>query len=119
MPKCFDPRFDILPDAQKHIWAALSAAPRLSFVLYGGTAIALHLGHRQSVDFDFFRADPLDKQEIRAAFAFLDNASTLQDTPDTLIALAQMPSGPVSSDKQMPAEDATQGGMCLIPRNRF
>ncbi|MGM0425440.1 MAG: nucleotidyl transferase AbiEii/AbiGii toxin family protein [Thermodesulfobacteriota bacterium] len=24
------------------------------FVLYGGTAIALHLGHRSSVDFDFF-----------------------------------------------------------------
>ena len=24
------------------------------YVLYGGTAIALHLGNRQSVDFDFF-----------------------------------------------------------------
>jgi hypothetical protein len=95
MPKCFDPRLDVLPDAQKEIWAALSAAPRLSFVLYGGTAIALHFGHRQSVDFDFFRADPLDKQELRAAFGFLDRAATLQDTPDTLVALAEMPSGPV------------------------
>jgi hypothetical protein len=95
MPKRFDPRLDVLPDAQKEIWAALSAAPRLSFVLYGGTAIAIHLGHRQSVDFDFFRTDPLDKQEIRAAFAFLKNASTLQDTPDTIVALAEMPSGPV------------------------
>lgn len=95
MPQCFDPRLDVLPDAQKEIWPALSAAPRLSFVLYGGTAIALHLGHRQSVDFDFFRADPLDKQEIRAAFAFLDNAPVLQDTPDTLTVLAQMPSGSV------------------------
>jgi len=95
VPKCFDPKLDVLSDAQKEIWAGLSAAPRLSFVLYGGTAIALHLGHRQSVDFDFFRADPLDKQEIRAAFAFLDNAPVLQDTPDTLTALAQMPSGSV------------------------
>jgi hypothetical protein len=95
MPKCFDPRLDVLPDAQKEIWAALSAAPRLSFVLYGGTAIALHLGHRQSVDFYFFRTDPLDKPEIRAAFAFLKDASTLQDTPDTLVVLADMPSGPV------------------------
>jgi hypothetical protein len=25
-----------------------------SNVLYGGTAITLHLGHRESVDFDFF-----------------------------------------------------------------
>jgi hypothetical protein len=89
--KCFDPRLDVLPDAQKEIWASLSAAPRLSFVLYGGTAIARYLGHRQSVDFDFFRTAPLDKQELRTTFAFLDNASVLQDTPNTLVALAQMP----------------------------
>jgi hypothetical protein len=95
MPKCFDPRLDVLPGAQREIWAALSAAPGLSFVLYGGTAIALHLGHRQSVDFDFFRTAPLDKEEIRTAFAFLDSAQVLQDTPDTLVALAQLPSGAV------------------------
>jgi hypothetical protein len=65
MPKCFDPRLDVLPLAQKEIWPALSAAPHLSFVLYGGTAIALHLGHRQSVDFDFFRSDPLDRAEAK------------------------------------------------------
>ena len=29
------------------------------FYLAGGTAIALHLGHRRSVDFDWFRAAPL------------------------------------------------------------
>jgi len=44
---------DILPPAQRKIWDALSALPS-EFVLYGGTAIALQLGHRQSVDFDFF-----------------------------------------------------------------
>jgi hypothetical protein len=95
MPKRFDPRLDILPAAQKEIWASLSAAPRLSFVLYGGTAIALHLGHRQSVDFDFFRDGRLDKGELREAFAFIDDATVLQDTPDTLAVLAAMPSGPV------------------------
>ena len=57
MPQCLEPRLDVLPEAQQQIWASLSAAPRLSFVLYGGTAVALHLGHRQSLDFDFFRAD--------------------------------------------------------------
>jgi hypothetical protein len=39
----------------------LPPAQRLGFVLYGGTAIALRLGHRSSVDFDFFTADPLKK----------------------------------------------------------
>ena len=95
MPRRFDPRLDVLPAAQKEIWTSLSAAPRLSFVLYGGTAVALHLGHRQSVDFDFFRTDPLDKDEIRAAFPFLTGATVLQDTPNTLVVLAAMPSGPV------------------------
>jgi Nucleotidyl transferase AbiEii toxin, Type IV TA system len=95
MPPCLDPRIDILPDAQKEIWASLSPAPRMSFVLYGGTAIALHLGHRQSVDFDFFRHTPLDKDEIRSTFAFFGRSTIVQDTRDTLMAIAQMPSGPV------------------------
>ena len=64
-------------------------------MLYGGTAIALYLGHRQSVDFDFFRASPLDKIQLRERFAFFDNATVVQDSPDTLVVVAQMPSGPV------------------------
>jgi len=27
------------------------------FILYGGTALALRLGHRESVDFDFFSSE--------------------------------------------------------------
>jgi hypothetical protein len=95
MPRLFDPRLDVLPDAQKEIWASLAPSPRLSFVLYGGTAVALHLGHRQSIDFDLFRAEPLDKDEIRVAFPFLADATVLQDTPDTLVAVTSMLSGPV------------------------
>jgi len=36
-----------------------------SFYLVGGTAIALHLGHRRSIDFDLFRSSPLVKHRIR------------------------------------------------------
>jgi hypothetical protein len=50
--KEFSPRTDILPAAQLRLWRELSAVPD-EFVLYGGTAIALHLGHRTSVDFFF------------------------------------------------------------------
>jgi hypothetical protein len=95
MPTCFDPRLDILPKAQREIWASLSPAPRLAFVLYGGTAIALHLGHRASLDFDFFRSEQIDKEAIRGAFAFINGATVLQDTSDTLVIVATMPSGPV------------------------
>jgi hypothetical protein len=55
MSKRLDPKFEVLPAAQQQIWNVLAAAPRLGFVLYGGTAIALHLGHRRSIDFEFFR----------------------------------------------------------------
>jgi hypothetical protein len=102
-----DARLDALPSAQREIWEHLRPAPSLSFVLYGGTAIALHLGHRESIDFDFFRAEPLDKTRIRAAFAFFDRATIVQDSPDTLVVLAQMPSdsvkvsffGPIGFDR--------------------
>jgi hypothetical protein len=87
MPQRLDPKFDVLPAAQQQIWNALAAAPRLGFVLYGGTAIALHLGHRRSIDFDFFRSEPLDKNQLRAKFEFVKGAAVLQDTPDTQVIL--------------------------------
>jgi len=46
---------DILPPAQRRLWDTGLGVPR-HFVLYGGTALALRLGHRQSVDCDFFSA---------------------------------------------------------------
>jgi hypothetical protein len=95
MPQQFEPRTDILPKAQQELWPLLSPAAGLSFVLYGGTAVALHFGHRVSVDFDFFRSDPLDKDELKASFAFMGDATTIQEGVNTLIVEAKMPSGPV------------------------
>ncbi len=34
------------------------------FYLVGGTAIALHIGHRRSVDFDFFKLNALNRKSI-------------------------------------------------------
>ena len=95
MPECFDPRTDILPKAQQEIWPLLSPASDLGQVLYGGTAVALHLGHRVSLDFDFFQSAPLDKKQIEASFAFMRDATTIQEDKDTLVILVPMPSGPV------------------------
>src|SRR5256885_2939640 len=95
MPGPFDPRIDVLPPAQKEIWPQLAPAPDLSFVLYGGTAVALHLGHRVSIDFDFFKAEPLEKARIEASFQFVRNARTIQEDENTLVVGVSMPSGPV------------------------
>lgn len=95
MPETFKPRTDILLAAQRELWPLLAPAPGLSYVLYGGTAVALHLGHRVSVDFDFFRSEPLDKAELRATFPFLNDAETLQEDANTLVFRAMIPSGAV------------------------
>lgn len=95
MPILFDPKFEILPPAQLEIWEALRPAARLGFSLYGDTAIALQLGHRQSVDFDFFNAGPLNKETLKAAFPFIGDAIALQDGPNTLVVSTKMPSGEV------------------------
>ena len=80
----FKPHLKILPPAQQWLWPELRAAAELGFVLYHGTAIALRLGHRQSVDFDFFSARPLDREVLHAAFAFLARATVWQDRQNTL-----------------------------------
>jgi hypothetical protein len=95
MPRRFEPKTAILPKSQREIWPLLAPAPSLSFVLYGGTAVALYLGHRTSVDFDFFRSAPLDKKEIEESFAFVRDAETIQEAENTLVIMAAMPSGPV------------------------
>jgi len=95
MPGPFEPRIEILPAAQKEIWPQLAPAPGQSFVLYGGTAVALHLGHRVSIDFDFFRSEPLEKTKIESSFRFARNARTIQEDKNTLVWSVAMPSGPV------------------------
>lgn len=95
MPQCFDAKKEILPPAQQEIWPQLAPAPKASFVLYGGTAIALHLGHRVSIDFDFFSAGPLDKKKLQDSFVFMYGAKTLQEDPRTLVIMAKTPSGSV------------------------
>ena len=79
----FAPRLDILPSAQRRLWGELSAVPP-EFVLYGGTALALHLGHRQSVDFDFFGDKPLDPERLVPALPFLQSAVVTQREPNTV-----------------------------------
>ena len=49
-----DEIFDQPHVSPRALWPDLAEVPH-SFVLYGGTALALRLGHRISEDFDFFR----------------------------------------------------------------
>jgi Nucleotidyl transferase AbiEii toxin, Type IV TA system len=76
------PRLDTLPAEQRRLWPELSQIPD-HFVLYGGTAVALRLGGRQSVDFDFFTNQPVSANVLSRSLAFLDGAELIQSEPNT------------------------------------
>lgn len=88
----FTPRLEILPPAQRRLWPALSEVPA-HFVLYGGTALALRLGHRTSEDFDFFSAAGFRPDELRRQLGFAERAEVTQATTNTLTFRTAGPDG--------------------------
>lgn len=89
----FYPRLDILPASQQRLWPELAATPA-QFVLYGGTAIALRLGHRVSVDFDFFSQEPFSPANLQAEVPYLTGGTVRQSAPNTLTVTVER-GGPV------------------------
>jgi nucleotidyltransferase AbiEii toxin of type IV toxin-antitoxin system len=87
------PRLDVLPPSQRRLWADLDQIPS-GFVLYGGTALALRLGHRTSEDFDFFSNALFQPDELERRITFLTGAPRLQSSPNTLVSLVER-EGPV------------------------
>lgn len=75
---------EILPKEQLKIYDKLSFLKDKGFVLFGGTALALQIGHRVSVDFDFFIKDVLNnklkeliQKELKADIILQDEINTL------------------------------------------
>ena len=71
------------------LWRELGDVPA-ELVLYGGAAVALHPGRRQSVDFDLFGDRPLDPAMLAPAIPFL--ALLRQGEDGHILAAAALPS---------------------------
>ena len=99
----FNPRLDILPSSQRKLWDELTDLPS-GFVLYGGTALALRLGHRISEDFDFFSNHEFLPDELEREIPFLAGAPRLQSSPNTLVSLV---------DRDGPVKVSFFGGLSL------
>ena len=82
----FTPKLEILPPAQRRLWDELKHTPK-EFVLYGGTALALRLGHRNSEDFDFFSNQSFAPDVLRKAIQYLQGAEMSQFEANTLTAI--------------------------------
>lgn len=83
-PMAFIPNLGALPAPQRALWPELGATPD-TFTLYGGTALALRLGHRTSVDFDFFSNASFDPDQLAPQAPYLRDAERVKVAPDTLI----------------------------------
>jgi Nucleotidyl transferase AbiEii toxin, Type IV TA system len=79
----FAPRLDVLPEPQRKLWPELASTPD-HFILYGGTAIALRLGHRSSVDFDFFSPVIFEPNSLLRTVPYLQDATIRKSAPNDL-----------------------------------
>lgn len=89
----FTPDVSILPGPQRQLWSELGQTPK-EFVLYGGTALALRLGHRQSEDFDFFTNKSFKPTSLRESIPYLKDGEMTQFQDNTLTAIVDR-NGPV------------------------
>lgn len=88
MTRIFSPRLDTLPLEQRRLWSELGQMPA-EFVLYGGTALALQLGHRESIDFDFFAFRDIDTGALYRDLPILNGSRVIHREPNTLTCLVE------------------------------
>ena len=69
---------EILNNEQKELLPILSQFKR-EYYLVGGTAIALHIGHRESIDFDLFKEKDIRKKDVYTKLKNLDYKVSFAD----------------------------------------
>jgi len=80
----------VLPRGSRELLANLESltAPELDgWTLAGGTGLALQLGHRISIDFDFFRTDGFSPDHLFRCLGKIGRVEVLQEDDHTLTAI--------------------------------
>lgn len=79
-------RFDILNKKQRSILQSFVFLKSYGFYLAGGTALALAIGHRKSLDFDFYSRKSFDSGRLlRDITRHFKNVLVVNQAPDTLL----------------------------------
>ena len=77
--------FEILPTEQKQLFDVLARQQWLrSFYLAGGTSLALHIGHRRSIDFDFFTRKDFDNRSVVQTLSGIGAFELFSRSPNTV-----------------------------------
>ena len=74
----------VLPDATEAAWPKVVAALPAGAYLAGGTALAMHLGHRVSRDLDLFVDRPFNTSRVRTVLERSGDLTVTTFTNDTL-----------------------------------
>lgn len=78
-------KYEVLPEKQLELYQKLKRQAWLhSFYLAGGTALALHIGHRQSLDFDFFFQGDFENRVIRENLKKTGSFEDISESENTL-----------------------------------
>jgi hypothetical protein len=76
---------DILPEKQQKLFHILKSEEWMNdFYLVGGTALALQLNHRKSVDFDFFSSNDFNNLQIIDKIKLIGNYQVFTEDKNTL-----------------------------------
>jgi hypothetical protein len=76
---------EILEGPQKSLLAQLERTlSGTDFYLAGGTALALHLGHRRSVDLDFFSSESFENERLLALLRQIGEFQIRRNDPGTV-----------------------------------
>jgi hypothetical protein len=76
---------DILPEGQLQLFEKLSSQTFISeFYLAGGTCFALQIGHRRSLDFDFFIPDDFNTSDIISKLTKIGNYQRENEEKNTI-----------------------------------
>jgi hypothetical protein len=78
----FSPHLYVLPESHIRVWDELGTIPR-HFTLYGETALALRLGHRDPREFDFLTSCVIESKKLLSLPLFA-SALVLDESKDTL-----------------------------------
>jgi|ERR1700733_748530 len=115
------PKLEILPHPQRQLWDGLRQTPE-EFVLYGGTAVALRLGHRQSEDFDFFSNVSFVPDSLRRRVQYIQGAEVSQSEANTLTVIVQRDGpakvsffGGLKLNRVQDPDDRGRDISCLMP----
>ena len=76
---------EAIDERTKRVWDKIAASAIAErFYLAGGTALAVHFGHRKSIDLDFFSPENFSKTELKRQLSQIGNIAVMGESEGTL-----------------------------------